>query len=408
MLYRTHLLTELDARREDFARFERSLRDEVMGAAERLRAVGAMTRAQVCEAVGRGESRKGVTLPSPELDSARAGIVVPFAERWRSHEEARGWAARVLAGRTTFAADGSQIYPGRECTMPVAAVQVASFENPHLADGSYTKEAHFKVIAPDELLEGDRAHESPEQVIGARRFELEVKTICDFIERTRGWRARGRRVPLAFLDGSLLISSLRKGTEVLFSTRYAQALAELLRLSRECEVPVVGYIDQSYAPDLRGLIEALDPERTRANVYDAQLLRAPVGEDGAPLLSAWGERTIFWLCRRANLAPEFYDERGEPAVGFVYMQMSADGHPARVEVPSWVCEAGLLEEVFDAVRAECVVGNGYPYAIETADAAAAMTGRDREQFLRVMQDFAARNELSFRVARKPSSKARRR
>ncbi|HEX5707032.1 MAG TPA: DNA double-strand break repair nuclease NurA [Pyrinomonadaceae bacterium] len=407
MLYRTHLLTELDARREDFARFERSQRDEVREAAEALRAVGSMKCAQVRERAV-GASRKGVTLPSAELDATDESIVVAFAERWRSHEEARAWAARVLSGRTTFAADGSQIYPGRECTMPVAAVQVASFENPHSADGSYTKEAHFKVITPDELLEGDRAYESPEQVIGARRFELEVKTICDFIARARGWRGRGERAPVAFLDGSLLISSLRKGTEVLFSKRYAEALDELLRLSRECEVPVVGYIDQSFAPDLRGLIEALDPERARTGVYDAQLLRAPVGASAAPMLQSWGDRTVFWLCRRANLAPEFYDEAGEPLVGFAYMQTTADGNPARVEVPSWVFGAGLLEEVFDAVRAECVVGNGYPYAIETADAAAAMTGRDREQFLRVMQDFAARHELTFRVARKPSSKARRR
>lgn len=407
MLYRTHLLTELDKRRDDFARFERDSRDEVREATERLRAVGSMTCEAVRERAARS-ARKGVTLPSAELDAdRRSGVAVPFAERWRSHEEARAWAARVLTDRTTFAADGSQIYPGRECTMPVAAVQVASFENPHTTDGRYTKEAHFKVLTPDELLEGDRVYESPEQVIAARRFELEVATICDFIGRARGWRDRSERAPVAFLDGSLLISSLRKGTEVMFARRYAEALAELLRLSRECEVPVVGYIDQSFAPDLRGLVEALDPERPRTGVYDAQLLRAR--EAGvAPMLSAWGDRTIFWLCRRANLAPEFYDDAGEPLVGFAYLQTTSDGNPARVEVPAWVFDAGLLDEVFDAVRAECVVGNGYPYAIETADAAAAMTGRDREQFLRVMQDFAARHELSFRIARKPSSKARRR
>jgi hypothetical protein len=54
------------------------------------------------------------------------------------------------------------------------------------------------------------------------------------------------------------------------------------------------------------------------------------------------------------------------------------------------------------------LGNGYPYAVETADEAAVMTARDREQFLRVMEDFAAEHRLDFRLSRKPASKARRR
>ena len=37
--------------------------------------------------------------------------------------------------RVTFAADGSQLLPGRELSLPVAAVQVAWFENPHTREG---------------------------------------------------------------------------------------------------------------------------------------------------------------------------------------------------------------------------------------------------------------------------------
>ena len=404
MLYRGHLLSALDERRDDFALFERTLRDEVGEAARRLRALGAMSAAGVRDAVGGASAR--VTCPSAELD-ARGGVVVPFGESWRSHEEARGWARGVLEGRVTMAADGSQIFPGREVSMPVAAVQVASFENAHTLGGEYTKEISIRVVTPDELLAGDRAYESPEQVVGVRRFELEVETICGFLERKRGWRERGQRAPLAFLDGSLLISSRRKSVEVMFSSRYAEALVKLLRLSRETEVPVVGFIDQSYAPDLRDLLETLDADWRPKSVFDAQILRA-ADDEAPPLLASWGDRTIFWHCRRTNLADNFYDERGEPIVGFAYVQTTGDGHPARVEVPAWVYEAGLLDEVLDAVRAECVVGNGYPYAVETADEAAVMTARDRQQFLRVMQDFAGQHSFAFRVSRKAASKARRR
>ena len=292
--------------------------------------------------------------------------------------------------------------------MPVAAVQVASFENSHTPEGRYLKDVHFEVITPDELRAGGRGFDSPEQVVGARRFELEAETVCAFLERRRGWRARGERMPLAFFDNTLVFSSRRGDSDTFFSKRYSSALTRLVTLSRETEVPVVGYVDHSYAPDVRDLLEAFYKDLPETNAYDAQILHARAADGGAPLLEEWGDRTIFWYCRRRNLAAGFFDERGTPLVGFVYLQTTSDGHPARLDVPAWVHESGLLEEVADTVRAECVVGNGYPYAVETADEAAVMTARDREQFLRVMQDFAEQNELDFRLSRKAASKGRRR
>ena len=404
MLYRSRLITELHSRREAFVDFDRTMRGDVRGAAGRLAALAGETSESLREALG-GAGRR-VSFPSGELDE-KGAVAAAFGRAWRSHEEARGWASGVLRGRVTFAADGSQIYPGREVSLPVAAVQVASFENPHTPDVSYTKEAHFKVITPGELMEGDRVYENPEQVVGVRRLELEAETIRAFLERQAGWRERGSRAPVAFFDGTLLSSSSRKG-DLFFSMRQAEALAAVVRASRETGVAVVGYVDHSYAPDLRNMLEALDTGLAETSVYDAQILRAPAGEGETPLLNAWGDRTIFWHCRRPNLADGFYDERGNPLAGFVYLQTTGDGYPARLDIPAWVYEAGLLEDVVDAVRAECVVGNGYPYALETADAAAVMTARDREQFLRVMQDFADEHRFGFSISRKPSSKARRR
>ncbi|MCA1593007.1 MAG: DNA double-strand break repair nuclease NurA [Acidobacteria bacterium] len=397
-------MNALEARRDEFIAFERALCDDVSEASARLRSLGERASAEVIEAAGAPASR--VTFPSDELD-ARRGVVVPFEQCWRSHEEARSWALGVLKDRVTFAADGSQIFPGREFSMPVGAVQVASFENKHTAEGMYTKDAHLEVITPGELLRTERQYESPEQIVSLKRFELEAQTICRFLERKSGWRERGERMPLAFLDGTLLISSARQHTQTRFFEDYAKALVALVRLSGETQVPVVGYIDQSYAPDLRDLLEALDKSLRQTIVYDAQMLRAHTGGE-VPLLAQWGDRTIFWHCQRTNLAESFYDESGQPLVGFVYMQATGDGAPARLDIPVWVQGAGLLEEVLDAVRAECVVGNGYPYAIETADEAAVMSGRDREQFLHVMQEFAESNSFAFRVSRKAVSKGRRR
>ncbi|HEX8292862.1 MAG TPA: DNA double-strand break repair nuclease NurA, partial [Pyrinomonadaceae bacterium] len=405
MLYRTHLIGALRERRDHFIDFERVLRGEVGELSARLRALAGETAREVRRKSGAVAAR--VAYPSDELESA-GGPVVPFKERWRSHEEARRWALGALKGRTTFAADGSQIFPGREASVPVAAVQVASFENPHTPEGRYTKDVRFEVLAPDELLARAGDYESPEQVVALRRFELEARAVCDFLERRSGWRGRGERAPLAFFDNTLLVASLRKGTDRHLSQRMADALARLIITSRETEVPVVGYVDHSYAHDVAGLLAALHRDLPESNVYDAQILRAPARGTAAPPLAKWGVRTVVWHCQRPNLADVFFDERGAPLVGFLYLQTTADGQPARLDIPAWVHEAGLTEEVADAVRAECVVGNGYPYAIEAADQAALMSGRDREQFLRAVQDFAAEHRLDFHISHKALSKGRRR
>ena len=142
---------------------------------------------------------------------------------------------------------------------------------------------------------------------------------------------------------------------------------------------------------------------------DAQVLRACAAEtDGQPLHAAWGDRTTFCYCVRPGLRENYTDSRGKPLVGFTYLQTTADGAPPRLDIPSWVEEAGLLDEVMDAVRAECVVGGGYPYALETADAAAVITMRDREIFLRAVHEFAAASGFPFNISRKAMSKSHRR
>src|SRR5215213_9577515 len=134
MLYRTHVIGALESKREEFARFERSLRGEVGELAARLAALAGRAGEEVRHASGADAAR--VAFPSDELERAGAAVV-PFGESWRSHEEARRWALSALGGRVTFAADGSQVFPGRDASLPVAAVQVASFENPHSAEGRY-------------------------------------------------------------------------------------------------------------------------------------------------------------------------------------------------------------------------------------------------------------------------------
>lgn len=404
MLYRNLLTQALEDKREDFMRFDRAWRTDVRDYARRLASLGARTAAEVrlatAEVIAPG------ALPSEELEQA-ASVIIPFAERWGNHEEARGWAIGALENRVTFAADGSQLLPGREISMPIAAVQIAWFENPHTREGTYRKQAEFSIVSPAEFLDGAESSIGADTIVSFRRFKLEIEASKRFLESRRGWRGRGERTPVAFFDGSLLISFGLPQTKI--QDAYVGAVIELVGLSRETEVPLVGFIDQSYARDMVKLLDTLEgsDERRSRSLYDAQLLHAGP-EGGAASLQEWGARTCFCYCLREGLSAYFVDERGRPLVGFTYLQTTGDGPPARLDIPAWVYEAGLLEDVVDAVRAECVSGLGYPYSIETADAAAVITTRDREQFLRLVQEFAERESLAFRVSRKAASKVRRR
>ncbi|HKS27905.1 MAG TPA: DNA double-strand break repair nuclease NurA [Pyrinomonadaceae bacterium] len=402
MLYRNLLAEALAARREEFLRFDRSWREQVADYCQRLRLLGTLSSEEVSARTSRARTLSGA-LPSTELDRA-GSMVVPFGEKWATHEEARRWAVEMLQERVTFAADGSQLTPGKEISLPLAVVQVAWFENPHSRERIYEKQARSEIVSPEELLAGTDERVKADTVVDLHRFRLEIEETARFLEKKRDWQERGERTPVALLDGTLLISIALPKTKI--QDAYVSSLVQLINLSRETRVPLVGFIDQSYARDLVRLLDVLKngsrPSKD-LSIYDAQFLHAEIAGE-PPLLDHWGARTSFCYSLREG----FEDEKGEPLVGFTYLQTTGDGLPARLDVPAWVYEAGLLEDVLDTVRAECVVGLGYPYAIETADAAAVISQRERAEFLRVVQEFAEREHLNFGLSRKSTSKVRRR
>ncbi len=77
-------------------------------------------------------------------------------------------------------------------------------------------------------------------------------------------------------------------------------------------------------------------------------------------------------------------------------------------MPRWLLQSDWAESVLDIVRAECVVGAGYPYAIETADALAVITQQDRQRFYALWQQFMQKEGIPLTQARKAGSKLGRR
>lgn len=400
MLYRDRLQSELLDQKEAFAEFSRTQSEEISAL---LGLLSRFSRTDPDRLAAMLEDKKDTgALPSPETDG-RGSISRPFGPRWSDHEQARRWAGDVLKGRTTFAADGSQLYVEKETSLPVGAIQVGWFENPHDPAKPYEKDASFELLSPSDLLSDGEEPANPETRIGERRFHAEVKRVREFIDKKRGWEKVGEPMPLAFFDGTLLVSFSLPQTRLQKS--FIDVMVDLVEASKANKVPLVGYIDRSLSRDLANLLSAFGG-RERSGPLP---VTDPVVLSAAPkVLDGWGDRTDFFYSNRRGMDAFADPEGGRSSVGFFYLSTSSGLPPARLDVPSWVFESGFLDEVADIVRAECVIGLGYPYPIEAADATALISPRDRRIFLKALQDFAVREKLNFSVSNKDSSKRRRR
>ncbi len=397
MLYRELLTVELNKQRAEFTQFAQSQAGDLGDYVQKITRFNEKSYAEIFGQLA--DIPDCGAIASEEMNLAK-DFSLNFGETWANHEEARRWAFEILKNRTTFAADGSQLFAEREVSMPIAAIQIGWFENPHNDALGYEKNARFFVLSPADLLSQDEPV-IPETRVGQKRFEAEVEKAKEFLQKKQGWQERGERMPLAFYDGTLLLSIALPKTRL--QEEFIRHLVELARLSRDTKVPLVGYIDRSYARDLMAMLDAFEGIKGGSikTLDDVSILHAST-------LKNWGDRTPFCYSRRHGL-DAFIDSRtGESLVGFVYLQTTSDNPPARLDIPSWIYEEGLLDEVLDTVRAECVIGLGYPYALETADQTAVITMRDREIFLQALQGFAKENNLNLRVSRKAASKGRRR
>ena len=402
MLVRERVIRALEAKKERFAHYQRDLRDHTdlfQGALAQLATLS--TDAIEARLAAANVEWPGAR-PTPEHQQAD-GVVIPFETRWTNHAQARRWALDVLRGQTTFATDGSQIPPSRDFSVPVAAVQVGWFENPHTPGQPYVKDLSFEILTPDELsgsndLAGDDDADAralfPDTLVNIRRFESECRTVAAYIRS----HADAHPAPLCLFDGSLVVSFARHLSPTLRQA-YLDAVADMLGASRSARVPLVGYVDTSHARDLTSMLVHLFGLPAPRNLTDGGLLR--------PLLR-WGDRSTAWRCARDDGVLPLYDAQ-VGGILFVYLQTTSDGPPARLEIPGWLLDDGSeLERVVNVIRAECIVGNGYPYALETADAVAVISVEDRQRFYAVFQQFAAKEQLAVRIARKARSKATRR
>ncbi|MEL6136886.1 MAG: DNA double-strand break repair nuclease NurA [Cyanobacteria bacterium J06628_6] len=310
--------------------------------------------------------------------------------RWGNREQSMVWVKQQIEGITTFAVDGSQIFPTKDVSIPIALVQIGWFENPHSDQQQYCKDIDLDVMTPADLQVRDSS-QPVDRLVNVRRFQMETERLVKYIERV----GDGSRT-LVFFDGAL-VATFAEALDDSLGKLYVSSLLKLLRASEQYRVPLVGYIDTSYAHDLTTLLESFLGLETASAVHDAQLLNR---------FMQWGDCTPVFRCDRTGILSDYQEQQDR--ITFTYLKTN-QGYPARLEMPLWMHEAGIVEQVINWVRAEVVVGSGYPYAIETADQTAVLQSKDRQIFFRVLQEWAdQQDDLNLRLSRKMVSKVMRR
>src|SRR6478609_8162508 len=142
MLFRETLNDELERNGEAFRRFTLEYSTTLSTYIEQL---GIIERTSPEEIENRLRDGNAGAIPSGEITGR--SFAIRFDTSWENHEQARRWASSVLEKRVTFAADGSQIYAGKETVVPIAAVQIGWFENPHDGGSVYEKNSRFKLLS---------------------------------------------------------------------------------------------------------------------------------------------------------------------------------------------------------------------------------------------------------------------
>lgn len=423
MIHRTKIINALESKRAAFQHYLARQREQARLVDERLAGFLGRSAAEIDAFLAeRGIAWPGAR-PTAELDRADR-LRIPFAPQWENHAAARAWALGVLNGRPTLAVDGSQIAPNKEYSVPVGAVQVGWYVNFHARGEPYIKDIAFEVITPDEL-EGAESDETGGTggrgdgnfagwYINQRRFALECETLVTLMNEhgcaehaaTDG-RVEPPSSPVCFFDGSFVISFA--GQMLPARARpYINGVTSLLERSQTLRVPLVAFVDTTFSRDLVNLIDLYSGAPDARSTTDAVLLDR--------LLPRWGDRSPAFICARDDALSR--DGRGSfyADVAFTYVRLSMERPPSRIEFPRWLLDGAaadgeaenLVEDLVNIVRAECIVGTGYPYVIETADAAAVVAQPDRARFYALFEQFAAHEGLTLQRAHKAQSKLNRR
>lgn len=283
---------------------------------------------------------------------------------FESLDDAIKWSTNILNGTTLVAIDGSQILPSKELSYPIALVQTGYFII------SFDEEARIEydtdpniLISSDSVTNGQTIREGDVSLI---RQSKEIETAKKLLEKLEDYPN-----PIILLDGTLIYSYM---ATLLPKTRN-QAIKELvsfLNLAERKRIPVVGYIDTSYAKDLSTTLHLIKDIKGEEELADPGYLDSELTE--------LGDYTIPFICRRKPI-PDY--ENYANKICFSYLRVNSK-RVVRLEFPFWIWKKGKYEDVISKILAEGIISHGYPRVLTRAHEVAVLTGQDKEKFNQIV------------------------
>ncbi len=326
--------------------------------------------------------------------------------QWSSLEDQRAWAEETLRGVTTAAVDGSHMTVD-VFDVQLGAVQVAWFINRHMPGGSFEKQVELYPILTEETDPGEAR---PASNYPLERWKAEMDRARRLVEGLAGQQPPS----VVFVDGTIIPSFAELASDD-ERRSYIEASVELVATSKATRVPVVAYIDRSWARDLVDALAYISGKGNRSKLpplSDPQVM--------AGILQRIGQRTAAFRCQRTGKVLQGFVYKGQDysrEVAFLYLRVSS-GLPVRIEFPAWAVtappvptrrgERKLVDYIAEITLAEAIVGEGYPWPLASADAAAALTAKDRAYFAQILQEEAEAFGIRLSTPRKAASKYHRR
>jgi hypothetical protein len=362
-------------------------------------------------------------LPTDAFDSVDSLVVHHNAsDGWENHEAVNDWARELLMDVPMLAVDGSEIPPTTQFNVPLAYIQAAWCLNHHSPAGRLERGRTGRLLTPTDITrsggqDGDGEYRFVDSsLVGLERYEHEADLVVEKIEDLAAQYEAGEveHKPVVLYDGPLVASFANPRRQAI-RNRYLSAISRLISASQHHQIPLIGYVAGTNAVELSKMTRLLlkDDLGTDRTIPDARVL--------AGMMSPWGDSTVPFLCRRDGSVDALkttyrgveYDFSHK--IHFSYLKVPPGEGLDRLEFPGWILDTdgpagygSMYEYALDVIRAEAGVGRGYPEVLQQADTDAVLDQQDRQQFLRLLQQWAETNDIPLEWDAKALSKELRR
>lgn len=317
---------------------------------------------------------------------------------------------------TVLAADGSHIDVDRHYSTHCFLINIGlvTLTYGHRPKASLSSSPLLYFEDNDVVLISPSGAEPPEPIqgplLGAKRSVDECQALAKAVMELP------EDVPVVCLvDGSLILWGLtgttypKFVTDVLISGGLLKHFSEIQKLGLQRPVGLASYIsfprNTEVVNALRLAICPFDnidcdhncPPKTQRKPCDA--VGGLLDRDIFRHLLEPGERSPVFASL-SNIVASLY---GQHRIYFFYLNTGDE--IARVEVPAWTAnDKNVLSMTHAIILDQCRRGSGYPVALSESHEQAVVTGRDREEFWRLVEESLARKNITLDISLKSQSK----